>query len=69
MLSTAREVTDLGFVTTVIEEGCGDREERKHVVVMDVLGMTCSVLKVEEWIETFQGGKGKKTSDSVEKTY
>lgn len=48
VLSTAREAADLGFVTTVVEEGCWDYTPEAHDVVLHkVLPMTAWVVKAE----------------------
>lgn len=51
-LSTARAATDEGFVSTVLEDGCADRDDDTHDTMMaKVLKMVSHVMKVGEWVE------------------
>ena len=57
-LSTAREAADLGFVTTVVEDGCWDSNEDAHRVVMDkILPMTAYVVGLDEGVKLLGGGQ------------
>lgn len=51
-LSTAREAADLGFVTTVVRDGCWDPEQDVHAVVLDkIIPMTCEVVSVDDGVK------------------
>lgn len=55
-LSTAREAADLGFVTTVVEDGCWDSKGEVHKAVMEgVLPMTGYVVGLEEGVKLLGG--------------
>ncbi|OAQ98804.1 hypothetical protein LLEC1_06905 [Akanthomyces lecanii] len=56
VLSTAREAADLGFTTTVVEEGCWDYAPETHEVVLrKVLPMTAWVVKMETALKLLNG--------------
>ena len=58
MLSTAREAADLGFVTTVVQDGCWDYNSESHMVIMEnVLPMTAWVVGLQEGLDLL-GGAG-----------
>ncbi|OAA70437.1 Isochorismatase-like protein [Cordyceps fumosorosea ARSEF 2679] len=64
VLSTAREAADLGFVTTVVEEGCWDYTTEVHEVVLrKVLPMTAWVANKEAALKLLNG-----TSRALEET-
>ena len=51
VLSTLREAADLDYVITVLRDGCLDRDEEVHRVLMDtVFPRQASVVFVAEWI-------------------
>ena len=55
-LSTAREAADLGFVTTVVEDGCWDSKGEVHKAVMEgILPMTGYVVGLEEGVKLLGG--------------
>ena len=52
VLSTLREAADLDHVLTVLRDGCLDRDEEVHRVLMDkVFPRQASVLSAAEWLE------------------
>ncbi|KAJ3496077.1 hypothetical protein NLG97_g2923 [Lecanicillium saksenae] len=56
VLSTAREAADLGFVTTVVEDGCWDYTPEAHEVVLrKVLPMTAWVTTTETALKLLDG--------------
>ncbi|OAA72001.1 Isochorismatase-like protein [Akanthomyces lecanii RCEF 1005] len=56
VLSTAREAADLGFTTTVVEEGCWDYAPETHDVVLHkILPMTAWVVKMETALKLLAG--------------
>ncbi|KND87077.1 putative isochorismatase family protein YecD [Tolypocladium ophioglossoides CBS 100239] len=58
VLSTAREAADLGFVTTVVQDGCWDYNPDSHTVIMNkVLPMTVWVVGLQEGLDLL-GGAG-----------
>ena len=51
VLSTLREAADLDYVLTVLRDGCIDRDEEVHRVLMDkVFPRQASVVLAGEWI-------------------
>ena len=51
VLSTLREAADLDYVLTVLRDGCLDRDEEVHRVLMDkVFPRQASVVLATEWI-------------------
>jgi nicotinamidase-related amidase len=51
VLSTLREAADLDYVLTVLRDGCLDRDEEVHRVLMDkVFPRQASVVSSAEWI-------------------
>jgi nicotinamidase-related amidase len=51
VLSTLREAADLDYVLTVLRDGCLDRDEEVHRVLMDkVFPRQASVVSTAEWI-------------------
>ncbi|KAI1846894.1 hypothetical protein JX266_007115 [Neoarthrinium moseri] len=58
VLSTAREAPDEGFVATVVDDACWDREPEVHDLVMrKVLPMTAHVASLDEAVG-YLGGAG-----------
>lgn len=58
VLSAAREAADLGFVTTIVEDGCWDRTEDVHRMVLDtILANTVGNVRLEEGLKLLQGQK------------
>ncbi|PNY21217.1 isochorismatase family protein YecD [Tolypocladium capitatum] len=56
VLSTAREAADLGFVTTVVRDGCWDHNPDSHAVIMDnVLPMSVWVVGLQEGLDLLDG--------------
>ncbi|KAG8427159.1 hypothetical protein J3459_007474 [Metarhizium acridum] len=56
VLSTAREAADLGFVTTVVEDGCWDYDARAHSVVMkNILPMTAYTTDLRGGLDLLKG--------------
>lgn len=54
LVSTAREAADLGFVTTVVEDGCWDYNPDAHRVIIDnVVPMTAWVASLEEALKLY----------------
>lgn len=37
VINTAKQAADLGFVTTVVADACGDKSEEAHRVIMERL--------------------------------
>jgi nicotinamidase-related amidase len=51
VLSTLREAADLDYVLTVLRDGCLDRDEEVHRVLMDkVFPRQASVVLASEWM-------------------
>jgi nicotinamidase-related amidase len=51
ILSTLREAADLDYVLTVLRDGCIDRDEEVHRVLMDkVFPRQASVVLASEWM-------------------
>lgn len=50
VVSTAREAADLGFVTTVVEDGCWDFDSACHMAVMK------TILQMNSFTTDLQGG-------------
>ncbi|POR31380.1 Putative isochorismatase family protein YecD [Tolypocladium paradoxum] len=58
VLSTAREAADLGFVTTVVQDGCWDYDADSHTVIVNkVLPMSVWVVGLQEGLHLL-GGAG-----------
>lgn len=56
VLSTAREAADLGFFTTVVDDGCWDHTPEAHEVVLSkILPMTAWVVNTEEAVKLLNG--------------
>ncbi|XWW98945.1 hypothetical protein V2A60_006949 [Cordyceps javanica] len=56
VLSTAREAADLGFVTTVVQDGCWDYAPEVHeLVVRKVLPMTAWIVNTDEALKLLDG--------------
>ena len=53
MLSTIREAADKDFQITLLEDGCVDRDEEVHrVLITKVFPRQAEVLTVEEWMKS-----------------
>ena len=51
MLSTLRQAADLDYGLTVLRDGCADRDDEVHRVVLDkVFPRQATVLTVDEWV-------------------
>lgn len=56
VLSTAREAADLGFVTTVVQDGCWDYNRDSHTVILNnVLPMSVWVVGLREGLALLRG--------------
>ncbi len=56
VLSTAREAADLGFTTTIVDEGCWDYTPETHETVLrKVLPMTAWVVNMETALKLLNG--------------
>lgn len=56
VISTARDATDLGFVVTVVKEGCWDPVDASHQAIMDhVLPMTAWVVDDGKAAQALEG--------------
>jgi nicotinamidase-related amidase len=56
VVSTAREAADLGFVTTVVEDGCWDYDAACHETVMKkILPMTAYTVDLQGGLDLLKG--------------
>ena len=57
VLSTVREAADLDYLLTVLRDGCLDRDEEVHRVLMDkVFPRQASVVLATEWMDRISAG-------------
>lgn len=59
VLSTAKDAADRGYIVTVVEDCCADRDPKVHEIIMTkLLVLQCHVVSLESWEEVVSRNVG-----------